>query len=176
MKIVRERDLGKQVIATMLVALLPLLLQPAMAQSLTTVQGTVFAGLQGRALEGARVHLIDPVTNVAYSANTSSDGSYAIEGVPAATYDSGIEFQGGLYLVEESVVVAGGKAHALNLSVPHLAKKAKPAKPATLPKGGKQSFLNNPLTAALALVAGAFTVGLIMQTIDDDDEASPFNI
>ena len=104
----------------------------------------------------------------------------SIEGVPAAAYDSGIEFQGGLYVVEESVVVAAGKSHGVNFSVPHMAKKAKPKSPAAPAKSSKPSFLKGPLTTALVVVGAAFAVGLIVDNVSDDsnddsDDASPFN-
>lgn len=172
MKFGVRRGVARNLLTASLIAALPLMLQPVVAQPLVHVTGTVFANGQGAPLEGARVHLMQYGTKAAFTSSvTSADGMFEVGGLPVASYEAAVEFDGGLYVVEAPVVVAEGRQDNLNLSLPQLAQDPTQRKNVR----GSGGFLNNPLTATLLVVGSAFLVGVLIDSqISDDDDSSPF--
>jgi len=166
------RGFATKMIAVGLIATLPMMLQPVAAQELTPMQGSVFAGKAGHPLVGARVHLVQSGTERVFTSSlTDVEGRFEMEGLPAAAYEVAIEIDGGVYLVEQPVVVTAGSGAKLNLLVPQLADAAN-AKPRVV--AGAAGFMSNPLAASLMVVGSALSIGALIDASSSDDDASPF--
>lgn len=171
MKFRVRRGFARNLLAASLIAALPLMLQPVVAQPLVHVTGTVFANGQGAPLEGARVHLMHIGTKANFTSSvTTADGTFEVGGLPVASYEAAVEFDGGLYVIEAPVVVAEGRQNNLSLSIPQLAQDPTPQKNVR----GSGAFFNNPLTATLLVVGSAFVVGALLDGHTDSDDSSPF--
>lgn len=171
MKFGVRRGLARKLLTAGLIAALPLMLPPAFAQPLVTVTGTVFANGQGTPLDGARVHLMQIGTKAIFTSSvTTADGTFEVGGLPAASYEAAVEFDGGLYVVEAPVVVAEGHQAKLSLSIPQLVQDPTQHKNVR----GSAGFFSSPLAATLLVVGSAFSVGALIDAQSSDNEASPF--
>jgi hypothetical protein len=155
--------------AAMIVLIQSVGLAPLVAAPLSSIEGTVIsAGDQGP-LAGLRVHMADPVTGKIYTAEpTGTDGSFIVIGLPSATYEIAIESNGGLYLVPSPVSLDAGQSRVLNLVV-----HPDHSKPGLAAKSGSMAVWSNPLTAALIVVGSAIGVGVLLDSITDDDTTGP---
>ncbi len=167
------RTVASRGIAALLILALQLIYAPAWAALQTaSLSGRVLSADSQKPLAGVRVHVGDPRTgSVRSSAATAADGSFSVAGLPAASYELAIQSGSGLYVVPAPVSLASGESRNVHLAV----QSQKMAPSPQEASGGKKDmgFWNNPLTATLIVLGAAIVVGVVVDEITDDDEASP---
>ncbi|HXV77642.1 MAG TPA: carboxypeptidase-like regulatory domain-containing protein [Candidatus Polarisedimenticolaceae bacterium] len=173
----RERTAGFKLVAALVVVGLQGLAVPVMADKPTAeVRGSVLSATDQEPVAGARLHLSNPETGEFFSsAPTRDDGGFVIESVPVATYDAGVEHDGGLYVIESPVSIAPGQTQPLQVAIDEQLAPSPDEQEEQRKKSGT-SVLNNPATAALLVLGAAIVLGVIIDaaTDDDDESASPF--
>lgn len=135
---------------------------PALAaDSPATLSGQILLAGDQTPIAGARVHLSDAVSGAAVASEPAADdGSFAIADLPPARYRVGVETDGKLYLVEGSVRLSPGQTQRLDLAIaPDLA-----------PAQSTASAWDNPVTGALIVAGGAIILGLLIDSLTDDNK------
>ncbi len=157
------RNLRSQVVAAVLITILPLALAPAFtATGEGTLHGIVVEAAQHAPLAGIKVHVANPGTGVIrVSPTTGNDGAFTVAGLPAATYEIGLEKGGRLFLVRTPVSLAPGQSRSLAVS---LNQDTEPEQNADT----KATVWQNPLTAALLVTGGAVLLGVILENATQD--------
>ena len=158
---------------TLAFALSTLCIPTVSAQESATLSGTILNGGGEAPLTGALVHAGDLRTGEVYSSTlTDADGGFTLSDLPAAAYELAVERDGGLFLVGSPVQLAPGETRAVSVAINAQAA----PDPATATGRGNRGFWDKPLFATLAVVGGAFLIGALISSADDDDEglASPF--
>ena len=135
------------------------------------ISGLVVSAEDQAPLAGVKVHAADPATREIFSsAPTGDDGSFALDNLPASTYEFAVESSDGLYVVATPLVLQPGETKAVNLAVAPL--------PPTLesvsggPTRGTPNIWKNPKLLAPIAVGVAIFLGYVIQEINDDDPAS----
>ena len=146
---------------------------PVLAADEAIFAGSVMQADSKAPIAQATVHVGDPATGEIYSSTvTGDDGSFSIEGVPAATYQVAIEQGDQLYVIDTPVELAPGVTRNATVMV---GEGVSPS-PATASAGAVAStgIWGSPVFAALIVIGGAFLLGIaIDEAIDDDDPATP---
>jgi hypothetical protein len=169
-----DRIPGFRLVATLMVVALQGIMIPVTAGESVAVNGLVVSTTDQQPVVGARIHLGDPETGQIYSSSpVSDDGSFAIEGVPAATYEVGVEHEGGLFVVDTPLSLAPGQSRPLTVAIdPQLAPSPEEAEQQQRKRAGRGVW-NNPLTAALIVLGAAIVIGVIINEATDDDVEQP---
>jgi hypothetical protein len=177
----RTTGIARHLLVGSLVLALVCLGSPAFAAG--SIHGVVVRGDSAAPAAGARIHLADPATGeIRTSAPTAEDGSFALEDVPEAEYQIGIEADGGLYVVPTPLQVRGEGTAPLHLALSPGATKDEESPVEIVETHRKSvSVWNNPLTATLAVLGIAIAAGVVVdQAFEDDDSttgsASPFTL
>ena len=163
-----KRNTVYKLLAVTLVVAMQSLLIPAVAGPQTaSVSGKIIAADTNAPMEGAKLHVADPISGEMYSSQiTDADGSYSIAGLPAATYELAVEADGGLYLAGPPLQLMPGQTRDLNVAV------NANATPATTTAGAAGAW-DSPLVAALIVVGSAVVIGLIIDDATKEDDVSP---
>lgn len=153
-----------RMISIILVCLLPLCMSPAFAASEgSALTGIVLDAGSRTPLFGVQVHMADPASGRFYaSESTGPDGTFKVDGLPAATYEIGLEQDGGLYLVPNPVSLAPGQNHLVEVMLDVADEEDSDTKGATI--------WQNPLTAALLVTGSAILIGLLLEEAVKDKE------
>jgi hypothetical protein len=168
-----KRSLAMKVLATALILSLQAVFLPVMAGPQTAaLSGMVLSSQNQAPLTGVKLHAGDPRTGEIYSSQpTAADGSFVIEGLPAAAYELAVEANGGLYLVDSRVKLSPGQAENVYVAVNF--KKA-PSPEESQKTSRKMGIWNNQLTAAFIVVASAVLVGELIKQSTDESTPSAF--
>ena len=85
-----KRSLAMKVLAAALILSLQSMFLPAIgAPETAALSGTILSSQNQAPLTGVKLHAGDPRTGEIYSSQlTAADGSFAIEGLPAASYST----------------------------------------------------------------------------------------
>ena len=167
-----KRSLAMKVLAAALIITMQSMFLPAIAGPQTAaLSGMVLTSQDQAPLTGVKLHVGDPKTGEIYSSQpTTADGSFAIEKLPAATYELAVEANGNLYLVDSMVNLAPGQAENVYVAV-NLEQAPSPAEASKKKRAG--SVFNNQLTAATIVVLSAVLLGEIIKQATDEDDPSP---
>jgi hypothetical protein len=157
-----------RIVAFVLVFLLPVCLSPSLGRSAEgVISGIVLESGSRTPLSGVRVHLADPSTGVFYTSETTeTDGTFTVDRLPAASYEVGVERQGGLYVVENRVNLAPGQNYLVELAIGPGAVQDEESD-----DDGALTFWQNPVTAALLVVGGAALSGLLLDNLGGDEQS-----
>ena len=163
---VANRLLATGLILTLQFALVPVSAEPAPA----AVNGSVLSSVSQTPLEGALVHVGNPLTGKVFTSDpVASDGSFSLQSVPAATYELAVENTGRLFVVATPLKLAPGVTQSIDVTVNEQAA----PDPVTVEENEKKSaasFWNNPLTAALVVLGAAVVVGIAVDSATDDSD------
>lgn len=165
MSTVRVRS---RLVSAMLICLMPLCLSPAFASSgSAALTGIVLDAGTRAPLAGVRVHVADPAGERFFvSGFTGANGTFKVDGLPAAEVEIGLERAGGLYLVQDPVLLAPGENHLVEVSLNTDEEEDEDTKGAT--------FWRNPLTAALLVTGSAIAIGLVLEeAVNNEPRESP---
>ena len=156
-----------------LIVSLPLLALPARSAGGTaTLSGSIVWAADQTPVAGSKLHAGDAKTGEIFSsAPAGNDGSFALDHLPASTYELAVESDGGLYLVGTPLTLAPGTAQTLNLAVnrqpvPNYDEEEDPEE-----KKGGYRLWDNPLMATLVIVGVVAVIGLLLD--DDDSPGTP---
>ncbi len=180
--------------------LLAMALGPAVSTPILAENGG--AGVRGFLLQndevtriaGAKVTVIDVRTGDRYSSNITGDnGAYEVTGIPAGTYDLGIEVSGAVYVTDSLVEVSDGQLVTLSFTLQPKDPNRKLAGTATTPQGTAKALAfdssvagASAASAASSAASGAVTpwyqtwwgitaysvagAGVLYWIFDDDDD------
>lgn len=169
------RTNGSKVLATLLVACLPVLLMPSTrAGATSSITGTVFSVTPTNTLTGVVVHVanIDD-QRIFSSVPTSADGSYIVEDLPAGSYEIAIESAGVLYTVGVPIQLGAGHTRQLQLNLDGQVDARQ-----GVPTSELRGVWSNPLVATLIVVGSVVAIGLIADSSSsgdpDEGPSSPF--
>jgi len=127
---------GIAVLVVLAVAFGPALSTSIIAQSTAAVRGFLLQNDEATRIAGATVTVIDVRTGARHTRNISGDnGAYEITGLPAGTYDLGIEVAGAVYVTDSLVEVAEGQTVTLSFSLQPKDPNRKLAGTSTTPQG-----------------------------------------
>ncbi len=138
------------------------------------ISGVVVSAEDQAPLAGVKVHAADPATREIFSsAPTGDDGSFALDNLPASTYEFAVESSEGLYVVATPLALRAGEIKAMNLAVAALPPTSESVSRG--PTRGTPSIWNNPKFVAPILIGFAILLGYVIEEIADDPvpEASP---
>ncbi|ANM29257.1 hypothetical protein ABI59_06140 [Acidobacteria bacterium Mor1] len=128
-------------------------------------------------LAGAQVLARNTESGETYrSAITAADGSFSLEGLPAAEYDLAVEHGDGVYVMPAAMKLTPVTPQNVQLGVRANAKANKTNKKrnASTRQGAGKSLWSNPLTATGIVLGSAIVVGVVVDEADsDDDNSSP---
>jgi hypothetical protein len=171
----RQRGLGSKLVVALVVFALQGLALPVMAsEPNAAVRGSILSASDQSPMVGAKLHLGNPDTGEIFSSDAAQpDGGFVIEDVPPATYDVGVELDGGLYVVETPLSIAPGQTQPIHVAInPQVAPSPEEAQKEEKKKGGNGVW-NNPATAALIVLGAAIVIGLIINEATNDDDDPP---
>jgi hypothetical protein len=151
-----------------------LLFLPVFGADTAALNGNIFSAGDSTPLAGVRVHVGDPASGRIYQSDwTGNDGSFRVEGLPAAGYELAVEANGGLYVVGSAVQLAPGQTRDVQLAINAA---ADPPQGMDDDNEGQGGFWRNPVTATLTVLGFAVLLGFIVDELDDDDDDdSPSN-
>ena len=154
-----------RMVSAILVCLLPLCMSPAFGEAGgAALTGVVLDAGSRAPLAGVQVHVADPAGDRFYvSEPTDQEGTFQVAGLPAATYEIGLEHGDGLYLVQHPVLLAPGQNHLVEVT---LDIKGEDEEEDT--RGA--TFWQNPLTAALLVTGSAVLIGLLLEKAVEDSD------
>ncbi len=128
-------------------------------------------------LAGAQVLARNTANGETYrSAATAADGSFSLEGLPAAEYDLAVEHGEGVYVMPSAMKLTPVTPQTVQLGVRTNAKanKSNRKSNAQARQGAGKSLWSNPLTATGIVLGSAIVVGVVVDEADsDDDNSSP---
>ena len=106
--------------AQRILAVVMLSLPGSHAAETAGISGVVVSTGDQTPLAGVKVHAVDPATGEIFSsAPTGDDGGFALDSLPASTYEFAVESSGGLYVVATPLALEPGQllpqAHELAL-------------------------------------------------------------
>ena len=153
-----------RITAFVLVCLLPLCMSPVLGSAgSSSLTGVVLDAGSRAPLSGVQVHVADPDGGRFYVyESTGTDGTFKVDGLPPATYEIGVEQDGGLFLVANPVSLAPGQNHLVEVTLDVEDEEESDTKGAT--------FWQNPLTAALLVTGTAVAIGLLLEETVQDNE------
>ncbi len=166
------RNRSAKALSSVLILVLIGLLSPVSAGTPTAeLSGTILSADEAP-LAGAKIYAADTKTGKIYPGNATGDkGRFSLTGLPASSYELGVELEGGLYVVDSSLALSEGQSQNVNLSI----NTKKNPNPSAGTKAGVTSVWNNPFTAALIVLGSAAVVGVLVESAtDDEDDSSPF--
>lgn len=155
-----------RLVSLLLVIALPFVLSPTFAADGTAgISGQIIQSGDRTPLVGARVHLANEETGAALVSDPAGpDGSFAVEGIAPATYRIGVESEGLLYVVENTVTLDAGQSQNVHLAV----------SPTLVPAQSTPSRWDNPVVAGLLIGGGAIVLGLLIdQMVGDSKKDEP---
>ena len=151
---------------TRVLAVVMLSLPGSHAAETAGISGVVVSAGDQAPLAGVKVHAVDPATGEIFSsAPTGNDGGFALDNLPASTYEFAVESSGGLYVVATPLALEPGETKALNLAVAKAAPASESATPR--PPRGTPGIWDNPKLAALIVIGLAIVVGFAVDEITD---------
>jgi hypothetical protein len=167
-----KRSLAMKVLAAALIITMQSMFLPAVAGPQTAdLSGMVLTSQDQAPLTGVKLHVGDPRTGEIYSSQpTTADGSFSIEGLPAAAYEMAVESNGNFYLVDSMIKLTPGQAENVYVAV-NLEKAPSPEEKSKKRMAG--SVFNNQLTAAGLVVISAVLIGELIKQATDEDTESP---
>ncbi len=153
-----------RMVSAFLICLMTVCMTPAFGNTESSaLTGVVLDAGTRSPLSGVRVHVADQAGDRFYvSESTGPDGTFKVDGLPAADYEIGLERNGGLYLVQDPVQLAPGRNHLVEVSLDVDEEEEEDTKGATV--------WRNPLTAALLVTGSAVLIGLLLEQAVEDNE------
>ena len=143
-----------------------------------SLSGHVLASPSSAPLPGAKVFLANAKSGeVLASAQSGTDGSFALRDLAPGTYHVAVESKGGLYTVDTPLTLGASDQKSVHLAInpsPRTAAAAEPAASASpmeeekKKKSGSLGPWDNPLTASLVVVGSAVLLGVLIDQIDDN--------
>jgi hypothetical protein len=138
------------------------------AASPATLVGRVVSAETQKPLEGALVHVADPATGtLRTSSPTLQDGTFTVAQLAPARYEVAVQSGGGLYPVPGAVSLSAGESRRVKVALRQ--EEPTPKEGGESEKAGL-SVWNNPLTATLIVVGSALVVGLVVDSMSNDEE------
>lgn len=171
------RNAVSRIVAVTLIAAMHVALAPAYVAAdpeQASLSGNILSRDTRAPMSGAVVHATDPRTSASFfSQPAGDDGHFEIAEMPPASYMLAVESQGGLYLVDAPVVLVPGHSRSVQLALNPKKDKSEEEED---DDGLAMTFLDNPVTATLAIVGSAILIGLLIDEGDNDDpiDASPY--
>lgn len=165
-----------RILAAALIVSVQALYVPASAETAaSSLEGTIVSATDHAPLGGVKLHAGDPKTGHIFSSQTTGDdGSFAVEGLPAAAYELAVEADGGLYMIRTPVQLAPGQKQNLTVAVNRKGDDEEDDDEAgAIPGGGKihkATIWDNPGTAAGLVIGLAFLIGALIEDATDDPE------
>jgi len=161
-----------RLLALALIAALPALSIPvgAAEPAGATLRGSIVSAASRAPLAGARLHAADPRTGRVYaSAPADARGNFKLEGLPAASYEIGVESGDRLYLVDAVLRLAPGQARDVSVAVREDAA-ADSGSSSDRRRRKAAGVWNNPGAAAGIVISGAVVLGILVNEATKGNE------
>jgi hypothetical protein len=163
LNLLRRARPGIAVAVVLIMAFGPAVTTPVLAQGGGGgVRGFLMQDDQVTRITGAKVTVIDVRTGERHSSNITGDnGAYEITGLPAGTYDLGIEIGGAVYVTDSLVEVGEGQMVTLSFTLQPKEPNRKLAGTTATPQGTAAALTYDSTAggAAAAAAAGGAAAG-----------------